>query len=78
MHVQRQISVLKAQEDIKSKVQQELGDLPMQNVVPKLSETPGAVRWVGPALGEHTREILSDVLGKSDDEIAALAAAGII
>ena len=28
-------------------------------VVPKLSETPGETRWLGPALGEHTAEILS-------------------
>ena len=27
----------------------QLGDFPMQNVVPKLSVTPGEVRWVGPS-----------------------------
>jgi formyl-CoA transferase len=27
-------------------------------VVPKLSETPGKTRWIGPALGEHTAEVL--------------------
>ena len=27
-------------------------------VVPKLSETPGETRWVGPGLGEHTEEVL--------------------
>jgi formyl-CoA transferase len=31
----------------------------MPAAVPKLSETPGATRWVGPALGEHTDEVLS-------------------
>lgn len=56
----------------------ELGELPMQNVAPKLSDTPGEVRWVGPELGQHTREVLADVLGKSDDEIDSLAEAGII
>lgn len=35
-----------------------LGEFPMQNVVPKLSETPGEVRWVGPELGQHTDEVL--------------------
>jgi succinyl-CoA---D-citramalate CoA-transferase len=28
-------------------------------VVPKLSDTPGSTRWLGPTLGEHTAEVLS-------------------
>ncbi|PFG49225.1 formyl-CoA transferase [Amycolatopsis sulphurea] len=43
----------------------------MQNVAPRLSATPGAVRWSGPELGEHTEEILTG-LGRSEAEIAAL------
>ncbi|MCW2542215.1 MAG: putative acyl-CoA transferase/carnitine dehydrastase [Frankiales bacterium] len=35
-----------------------LGPVAMQNVAPKLSRTPGSIRWVGPALGEHNAEIL--------------------
>jgi formyl-CoA transferase len=31
----------------------------LPGIVPRLSETPGATRWVGPALGAHTAEILS-------------------
>jgi len=31
----------------------------LPGIVPKLSETPGATEWVGPALGAHTAEILS-------------------
>ena len=31
----------------------QLGEFAMQNVVPKLSDTPGEIRWVGPELGEH-------------------------
>ena len=55
----------------------ELGEFPMQNVAPKLSASPGEVRWVGPALGEHNREILEGMLGLDADARARLAAAGI-
>ena len=34
-------------------------DLP--GIVPKLSATPGATQWVGPALGEHTEQVLASV-----------------
>jgi len=54
------------------------GRIRMQNVFPKLSETPGEVRWPGPALGEHTRAVLAERLGFSDERIDALKAAKII
>jgi crotonobetainyl-CoA:carnitine CoA-transferase CaiB-like acyl-CoA transferase len=43
----------------------------------KLSRTPGAVERPGPALGEHTHEVLT-ALGYSDDEVAALEAEGAV
>jgi formyl-CoA transferase len=46
-------------------------------VVPKLSETPGATRWLGPTLGEHTAEILSR-LGYDEARQQDLKARGII
>jgi formyl-CoA transferase len=54
------------------------GKVKMQNVFPKLSETPGAVRWSGPALGEHTNALLGERLGLSEAEIAALRAEGVV
>ncbi|MEB2336282.1 MAG: CoA transferase, partial [Burkholderiales bacterium] len=42
-----------------------------------LSETPGATRWVGPALGEHTGEVLAE-LGYDAAAIAALREQGVI
>ena len=55
-----------------------LGDFPMQGVFPKLSETPGAVRALGPELGEHNADVYRDLLGLSDDEVAALRSDAII
>lgn len=55
----------------------DLGEFPMQNVAPKLSETPGEVRWVGPRLGEHNEEVLEGVLGLSTEEVSGLRAAGV-
>ncbi len=53
------------------------GTLVMPGVVPKLSATPGAVRWVGPSLGEHTDDVLA-AAGLEPGEIAALRGAGAI
>ena len=56
----------------------QLGDFPMQNVVPKLSDTPGEVRWVGPELGEHTDEVLAEALDLDEAARSALRDAGVI
>ncbi|HLT00635.1 MAG TPA: CoA transferase [Geminicoccaceae bacterium] len=56
---------------------QAAGSLPMHNVVPRLSATPGALRRPAPALGEHNREILR-AIGCPDDEIARLAERGVL
>jgi len=41
----------------------EYGELAMQNVVPRLSDTPGAVRHAAPALGADTEAVLGELLG---------------
>jgi formyl-CoA transferase len=46
-------------------------------VTPKLSETPGGTRWIGPVLGEHTNQVLV-TLGYSDEQIAALREDGVL
>jgi formyl-CoA transferase len=46
-------------------------------VVPKLSETPGATRWLGPKLGEHNAEVLA-TLGYSSEQQQNLKQRGII
>ncbi len=50
-------------------------DLP--GVVPKLSETPGQTRWVGPQLGAHTAEVLATI-GVDADALARLRAMGVV
>jgi formyl-CoA transferase len=55
-----------------------LGEFPMQNVAPRLSDTPGAVRSLGPQLGEHNDEIYRRLLGLGDDDLRRLRAAAVI
>lgn len=50
----------------------------MQNVAPRLSETPGQVEWVGPELGQHNEEIYGELLGMDSRKRAELAERGII
>lgn len=55
----------------------EEGRLKVPGVVPKLSETPGRTRWLGPKLGEHTAEVLGN-LGYGQREIEQFRADGVI
>ena len=51
----------------------------MQNVFPKLSETPGAVRSIAPqSVGEHNAEVLGGLLGIDEAERKHLTDAGVI
>jgi len=49
----------------------------MPGIVPKLSETPGGVDWIGPELGQHNSEVLQ-ALGYGAEQIAQLKAQGAI
>jgi crotonobetainyl-CoA:carnitine CoA-transferase CaiB-like acyl-CoA transferase len=39
----------------------QFGSLPMHNILPRLSATPGTFRRPAPELGEHTDEVLREV-----------------
>jgi len=49
----------------------------LPGILPKLSVDPGATRWVGPRLGEHTDAVLGE-LGYSGEELARLRDEGVI
>ncbi|MBY8948542.1 CoA transferase [Pseudomonas sp. SH10-3B] len=49
----------------------------MPGIVPKLSETPGAVNWQGPSLGQHTDDILGS-LGLTVADIQRLKTSGVV
>lgn len=51
--------------------------LKLPGIVPRLSETPGDTKWLGPALGEHTAEVLG-ALGYSQEQMRDLKQQGVI
>ena len=66
-----------ARESIIRVQHEEFPEFPMQNVFPRLSRSPGAVRWTGHELGAATDEVLREN-GYSDAEIAHLRSTGAI
>ena len=55
-----------------------LDTVTVTGIVPKLSETPGRVRWAGRSVGSDTERVLSELLGLSAADISRLATAGVI
>ena len=56
----------------------DIGPFPMQNVVPRLTETPCSVRWTGPKLGQHNDEVFKEALGLSEEDLGGLRERGIV
>src|SRR5690606_21297557 len=56
---------------------EEMGEVPMHGIVPRLGRTPGALRRPAPKLGEHNDEIYGGI-GYSRERIAAMRAQGTI
>ncbi|MFF3553922.1 CaiB/BaiF CoA transferase family protein [Streptomyces tsukubensis] len=56
----------------------DLGPLRMQNVLFRLSETPGSIRSTGAAVGAHNAEVYGERLGLGPDDLDRLHAKGVI
>ena len=56
----------------------DLGPVKMQNVLYRMSETPGSINWTGRTKGENTYEILKEIVGLPSDKIEELDKLGII
>ena len=68
----------KARQAIIKIMHPEFGKLAMQNVVPRLSRTPGKVHSPDPTLGQHNEEIFQGLLGMEDSAIESLNDAEVI
>ncbi len=55
-----------------------LGPVTVAGIVPKLSKTPGAVRWAGRDIGADTTDVLKSELSLDDAEIEALVRDGVV
>lgn len=55
-----------------------LGDIELVNTPVKYSETQPTIRTPPPLLGQHSNEVLQDLLGMNDDEIARLRDEGVV
>jgi formyl-CoA transferase len=69
----------RAREMLVEHVDPEFGPYVGPGIVPKFSETPGAVRWSAPwEHGSHNREVYGELLGLGDDELRELAEEGVL
>ena len=55
-----------------------MGNVKMPGVVPRMSQSPGRVEHLGPALGQHNLEVYTKLLGYSPAKVAALKEEGVI
>ncbi|MBI4507176.1 MAG: CoA transferase [Chloroflexi bacterium] len=67
-----------ARENIVTAEDPRIGPVPMPNVVPRLSRTPGSVRRAAPRVGEHNEEVYCGLLGLGRAELETLRAERVV
>ncbi|MCL1593257.1 MAG: CoA transferase [Actinomycetia bacterium] len=56
----------------------DLGDVKMQNVMFRMSATPGRIQWTGRGLGEDNRTVFGDELGMTIEQLETLSEEGVL
>jgi crotonobetainyl-CoA:carnitine CoA-transferase CaiB-like acyl-CoA transferase len=54
------------------------GAIAVPDVVPRLSATPGEIRWLGEGIGAQNEEIFRDLLGLKDNDLRQMRDEGVI
>jgi crotonobetainyl-CoA:carnitine CoA-transferase CaiB-like acyl-CoA transferase len=67
-----------ARESIVTVDDPDLGSVKMQNVMFRMSETPGRIQWAGRRLGEDNESVYVDELGLSEEEMKSLSEDGVL
>ena len=68
----------RARETLITVTDEKAGEITVPNVLPRLSETPGRINHLGPALGEGNSDIYGGELGFSEEELSQLKQDGVI
>jgi succinyl-CoA:(S)-malate CoA-transferase subunit B len=68
----------KARDNIAYVKDARVGELAVPNVVPRLTDTPGRIKWLGPGQQAHADHVYRERLGLSDAEVARLQREGVI
>jgi crotonobetainyl-CoA:carnitine CoA-transferase CaiB-like acyl-CoA transferase len=69
---------VQARETITTVRDEDLGELKMQNLMFRLGDTPGAIRFPGRKLGQDSDEVYTQLLGLDADDVAELREAGVV
>jgi crotonobetainyl-CoA:carnitine CoA-transferase CaiB-like acyl-CoA transferase len=69
---------IKALESVMTVQDGDLGPLRMQNVMFRMQETPGGIRWAGRHLGQDNEEVYCKELGLDKHRLAELSEQGVI
>ena len=57
---------------------EDLGPVKMQNLMVRMLETPGSIRFCGRRLGQDNEQFYREALGLDPEQLAALAAKGVM